>query len=59
MDRRTFLKTAAVGGVGLALPQGFNSYFAAADAAERSTSPLRTARPRRRSPKPLSTPSAG
>ncbi len=35
MDRRTFLKTAAVGGVGLALPQGFNPFFAAADAAEK------------------------
>lgn len=35
MDRRTFLKTAAVGGVGLALPQGFNPFFVAADAAEK------------------------
>jgi uncharacterized protein (DUF362 family) len=35
MDRRTFLKTAAVGGVGLALPQGLNPLFAAADAAEK------------------------
>jgi uncharacterized protein (DUF362 family) len=35
MDRRTFLKTAAVGGAGLALPRGFNPFFAAADAAEK------------------------
>jgi len=34
MDRRTFLKTAAVGGAGLALPQGLNPFFAAAGAAE-------------------------